>query len=130
MASKQTISAICYAMFKITRKWECEGFPKSIPAIMIRPMVYHNVWKKQQALVIDFDEFSFFVEYLEITSQKRVIKEKWNDMIKFGYLKEINESGRFLLNLDLIRPLFGEPNPRPYYTDKDMNIEEEKRAEA
>ena len=121
MASKLTLDAILYRIFKETQKWEMEGgIPNSIPPIIRKqPIFHHNVWKNSTEFTLEYDEFLFFVkEHLKLTSQTRIVKERWTEMKKFGYLKEVNTSGAFKLQLNLVRPLFGEPNPSEKREDK------------
>jgi len=113
MTSKMTISAICYGMYEKTREWEYEGRPGDLPKYMIdRPLFYHNVWAKSKIIQTNYNQFEFFVkEVLKLTSQVRIIRQRWKEMKSYGYLIEFNGSGSYALNLILVRPLFGEPNP-------------------
>lgn len=114
MSSKLTMSSMLYRIFEETRKWECNNFiPKAVPPVIRdRPICNHYVWSKCEVMPMKYDEFFFFVStLLKITPQNRVIRERWNEMLRSGYLVENTDSGAYALQLNYIRPLFGEPNP-------------------
>jgi len=138
MTKKTTVSAILFAMYEQTRRWECEGqVPVSIPPIFRdRYVMVHKNWVVdpqkfspdiKSELPLNYDEYEFFVkEILKLTTQKRIVRERWNEMKKYGILQERGNSGRHFLQLNRALPMFGEPFINTNNNEKPI-IETEKK---